>query len=86
MMTMGAALLLPGCSNGPGDAAILAAVQAANPRSHILSIEGRRCVDAGEGRYRCTFRAGLERASGIEPTEASMLFEQRPSGWAIVGE
>ncbi len=81
-----ALLLLAGCSGGPDDEAIRAAMQEANPRSQIVSIDGRRCADAGEGRYRCTFSAGLARRDRVEPMDASVVFEQRPGGWAIVGE
>jgi hypothetical protein len=78
---------LAGCSGSPSDTDIQTALQATGQLDYreVLKVEQSSCTDAGEGRYRCTFKATLRNGNWVRDREKSFLFEKRPSGWAVAG-
>lgn len=81
------ALSLAACSAGPSDTDIQQALQATGKLDYtnVLKVQQVNCTDAGEGRYRCTFKATLRNGQWVRDREKSFLFEKRPSGWAVAG-
>lgn len=87
-----ACAILTGCDSGPSEADIKAASNAqpllAVLGVEITDIEKHKCVEASEGRYRCTFKAtARNKATGfLNSAEESGLFEQRGDTWAVIKE
>lgn len=85
--TIGLLFIVPtlaACSGGPSDSDIQQALQARERHTEIEKVEQSHCVDAGEGRLRCTYKATVRNGNWVRDRERSDLFERQPSGWAVV--
>lgn len=80
-------LALCGCSSGePSASDIQQAMQAVERLNRVESVEQVNCVDASEGRYRCSFKMTARAGQRVRDLEVSRLFEKHPSGWIIAGK
>lgn len=87
IMVSAITLPLAACAGGaPSKGDVQQALQTLERLSQIEEVDQLNCVDALEGRYRCSFKVKVRSGNWVRDRETSRLFEKHPSGWVVVGE